>query len=242
MLATPNQYSVEEFRKVGQEMLDKQQWKEAITAFERVIASNTDDRRYLEGAFYGIGSAKYELRDYAGATAAMTELMRRWPKSALFYKANFIIARANIKHGEYEEATQALNNIFKYAYDDPELMNSASLDLADIYLLEAKRFAEEGNSAGARGRKNTALLTYKRLEWMEAPKNPVIAKQMETAILNAVRLGMELEQYSDVIESCDKFQECFPTNPRLPDIRKIRSTALVKVSVGAAESKPPEAK
>ena len=80
MLANPGSYKVDEFARVGQAMLDKEQWQEAANAFGRVT-SQTEERALLERALYGTGAAKYELGDHAGAVAALNELMVKWPNS-----------------------------------------------------------------------------------------------------------------------------------------------------------------
>ena len=81
MLASPGSYSEGEFVRVGQAMLDKEQWTEAEQAFSQVVGK-TDDRALLERALYGIGAARYELGQYAGAVESLDDLMRRWPNSA----------------------------------------------------------------------------------------------------------------------------------------------------------------
>lgn len=223
MVAAGGRYSPAEFTRVGEAMLDKSQWEGAIVAFEQVINSGTEEREYLERAYYGLGAAQYELGDYAAAIKNMNELMTRWPRSALFFDAKFILARSNTKEGDLEAAKIALNDVFRGASssdparNNPVLMNDASLDLANIYLLEDN--------------KSSALLAYKRLEWLDEPKDDRTRKQIETAILAAINLGMDMERYPDVLESADRYQEFFPTSPRLSDVRRKRAEAAVKASM-----------
>ena len=49
MMADAGHYSIEEFVRVGQAMLDKEQWPEAIKANGNVVGK-TEERKYLERA------------------------------------------------------------------------------------------------------------------------------------------------------------------------------------------------
>lgn len=218
MLASPGSYSVGEFARVGQAMLDKEQWAEAAQAFEQVNGK-TDDRALLERALYGIGAARYELDDYAGAVEVLDEMMQRWPNSSLFYPAKFTLARANIQLMNLSAAKVAINDIFKYARD-PEVVNDTSLLYADV--LKA-----EGDQTGA-------LAAYKRLEYFGGGKTEKARKQIETAILEGLALASEMGRYAEVIESADRYLELYPTSAKVSEIRQRRSTASLQLAAEVA--------
>ena len=227
MLANPGSYSVDEFARVGQAMLDKQQWQGAADAFGQVIGK-TEDRALLERSLYGVGAAKYELGDHANAVASLNELMTKWPNSALFYKAKFTLARANLKLNSLQAAKTALNDVFKYARD-PEVVNDASLLYAQILL-------QEGDKTGALG-------AYKRLEFFgsQAMKTEKERQQVETAILAAIDLATDMARFADALESCDKYLQLYPTSPKVGEIRQKRTTASFKVNAEVAPIAAPAA-
>ena len=219
MVANPGHYSVDEFARVGQAMLDKSQWKEAADAFGQVVGK-TEERGLLERALYGRGAAQFELGDSAGAVAALNDLMVKWPNSALFYKAKFILVRANLKLNDLAAAKTALNDIFKSARE-PELVNDASLVYADIQL-------QDGDKKGA-------LATYKGMEFFgsQTMKSERERQQVETAILAAIDLAEEMDRGADMLESCQKYLDVYPTSPKVAEVREKRNRATLKVNAEA---------
>lgn len=220
MLASPASYSVEEFARVGQAMLDKSQWNESIQAFGQVVGK-TEERPLLERALYGIGAAKYELGDSAGAVESLNDLMTRWPNSGLFYQAKFKLAGANLKLNQIAAAKIALNDVFKYARE-AELVNDASL-------LYAQVLQQDGDKIGA-------LATYKRLEYFSSQnmKTEKERAQIETAILAGIELATEMGRFTDVLEGCDRYLQLYPTSPKINDIRQKRTTATLQVAADVA--------
>jgi len=228
MLANSGSYSVEEFARVGQAMLDKEQWEAAQKAFSQVVGK-TEDRVWLERALYGIGAAQYEMGDAAAAVTSLNDLMTRWPNSGLFYQAKFMLARANLQLEDLVAAKIALNDIFKYA-KEKELMNDASLLYAEV-------LRKEGDQIGA-------LAAYKRLEFFGSSnmKTEKERKQIETAILGAIDVATEMGKPAEVLESCDTFLRLYPTSPKIGEIRQKRTKATLQVATEVAPAAADEAK
>lgn len=227
MMADPGHYSVDEFARVGQAMLTNSLWKEAADAYGQVVGK-TEDRALLERALYGLGASKFELGDSAGAVAALDDLMVKWPNSALFYKAKFILVRANLKLNNLPAAKTALNDIFKSARE-PELRNDASLVYADIQM-------QEGDQKGA-------LATYKGLEFFgsQTMKSERERQQVETAVLAAIDLAEALDRGADMLESCQKYLDLYPTSPKVAEVREKRNRATLKVNAEVAPAPAAEA-
>lgn len=224
MLASPGSYSVEEFARVGQAMLENGLWPESIQAFEQVTGK-TEDRALLERALYGIGASKFELGDFAAAVESLNDLMTRWPNSGLFYPAKFKLASANLKLKDLSAAKIALNDVFQHARE-AELVNDASL-------LYAQVLQSEGDQVGA-------LAAYKRMEFFSNPKTQKEREQVETAILAAIDLAAEMDRPLEIQESAEKYLQLFPTSPKVSEIRKKRSTAALKLAAEVAAT-PEEA-
>ena len=227
MLASPGSYSVDEFARVGQAMLEKAQWQGAADAFAQVNGK-TEERALLERALYGIGAAKYELGDAEGAVASLNDLMTRWPNSGLFYQAKFMLARANLKLNSLSAAKTALNDIFRYARE-PEVVNDASLLYAQIQL-------QENDQTGA-------LATYKRMEYFgsQTMKTEKERQQIATAILAAIDLAGAADRSTDVLDSCDVYLKLYPTGDKVSEVRQKRTAASLKAAAAAAAPAAPAA-
>ena len=220
MMSSPGSYSADEFVRVGQAMLARELWTEAGQAFDQTIKKSDVDS-LLERAYYGVGVSRFELGDPGGATEALDELMKRWPRSALFYPAKFTLAQANLKLNNYSAAKIALNDIFKFARD-AEVINDATLLYAEV-------LKSEGDMHGALG-------SYKRLEYFGGTKTEKSRKQVATAILAAIEVATEMNRHAEVIESTDRYLELFPTSSQVQEIRQARSRATVALATEVAAS------
>ena len=223
MLQNAGSFKSTEFLRVGNGLLEHELYPEAAAAFEQVRKS-TDERGQLEHALFGLGKARHGTGDEAGAVEAMNELMDRWPKSALFYDAKFVLAEANLKLGQMEEAKSALNAILRYA-DKADVNNEASMLMAQVQ-------KGEGDLAGA-------AQTYQRLEYLNLLNMPTEKEraQMKKALLEAMALEEEMKDDARLQETADAFLEHFPMAAEVADVRSKRSAAALRLSaaVGAGE-------
>lgn len=220
MMASAGSYSVDEFARVGQAMLEHELWKEAAHAFGQVVGK-TDQRALLERALYGIGAARYETGDYSGAVESLNDLMTRWPKSGLFYPAKFKLASANLKLNDLSGAKIAINDILKHARE-AEVVNDATLLYAEV-------LKSENDLVGA-------LSAYKRLEYFSSQnmKTERERRQIEEAILGGLAVAESMGRHAEVLESADRFLEVFPTNPKVNEIRQKRTTATLQLAAEVA--------
>ena len=222
MISSPGSYSIGEFARVGQAMLDKQQWKEAGQAFAQVVGK-TEDRVLLERALYGIGAAQYETGDYVKAVESLNDLMTRWPTSAMFYPAKFKLASANLKLNQISAAKIALNDIFRMARD-AEILNDATMLYADI-------LKSENDKVGA-------LASYKRMELLNSGnmKSEKERAQIAQAIQSAIDLALEIGNAAEALDSADRFLQLFPTHPNVAAVRQKRIEANQKLAMEASSS------
>ena len=154
--------------------------------------------------------------------------MTKWPNSALFYKAKFMLARANMALNELSAAKTALNDVFKYARE-PEVVNDAKLLYGQI-------LQQQGDKTGALG-------AYKGLEYFgsQAMKTERERQQVGQAILAAIDLAAEMDKSADVLESCDMFLKLYPTSPKVNEVRQKRTAASFKVNAEVAPAAAPAA-
>jgi outer membrane protein assembly factor BamD (BamD/ComL family) len=222
MLQNAGSFKTTEFLRVGNELLEHELYPEAAAAFEQV-RKGTDERGQLEHALFGLGKAKHGTGDENGAVEAMNELMERWPKSALFYDAKFVLAEANLKLGEADAAKDALNSILRYA-DKPEVNNEASMLMAQVQ-------KNEGDLAGA-------AQTYQRLEYLNLLNMPTEKEraQMKKALLEAMALEEEMKDDARLQETADAFLEHFPMAAEVGTVRSKRSAAALRLSAAVASA------
>ena len=209
MLTNPTAYQPKDFARIGQLMVDAELYPEAIQALNHVTGA-TEERGLLERALYGKGTANYALKNYAEAIAQFEELMERYPKSGLFYDAKFVLGNAYYETKQAPQAIAALSDVFKYA-DDPVLINRAN------YILGRVQVDQDDPEA--------ALASFQRVALLADADNPELRPIIQQCILASLPLGMQLERYQDVQDSCDQYEELFPTSNKLSTVRKIKTKA-----------------
>lgn len=210
MISSPSSYSLEQFARVGELLLEKEVWTEAAKAYgivrDRLSELPAEKRRSVEQrALFGIGLGLYETGDFEASQKALAELMEKYSKTALFYKANYVLAQAAFARGDTEAATASLNNILRYATDN-EIINDASI-------LMAQNQIKQDDLVGA-------LSTYKRLELlnsynMQGDRQRI---QIHDALLQAVELEEKMPDDTSLIETVNRFLEIFPTDPRASEL------------------------
>jgi len=226
MVSDKGHYTTDEFVRVGQLMLDNGLWAEAAQAFELVLADANADEQYLQRAYFGEGKSQFELGNNEKAVENLGALLDRWPSSGLFYDAKFMLARANLKENDTVAAKTALNDILRYARD-PVLGNDANLLYADLYLQEDD--------------KTQALAAYKRIEVLGSmgELSEREREQVQDAILKAIDLAKEMDGFQgQVLESCDKFLELFPTSQKAADVRRERTAAENRLRLESLDAAP----
>ena len=99
----------------------------------------------------------------------------------------------------------------------------------DASLLYAQILEQEKDLVGA-------LATYKRMEYFgsQSMKTERERQQVATAILAAIDVANELDRSADVLESCDRYLQLYPTSPKINEVRQKRTTASFKVNAEVA--------
>ena len=109
---------------------DKGDYDAAITGLKTLMAnakdaaSTPDDiaklKKALEPAFFTLGAAYFDKKDYANAISALEEYVKRYPQGARLPEAQFSLAQAHYFNKEYDAAATgfaALENVPKYRND-----------------------------------------------------------------------------------------------------------------------------
>ncbi len=232
-------YSIEQFSRVGEILLENGLWAESESAY-RQVASRLGDvpaekrRAFEERALYGLGKAGYELKKYADAQKALESLMEKYPKSAFFFRAKYVLAQSALANNDVEAATKALNDILRIVQGDNETANDASILLAEVQKKEGKNVE--------------ALSTYKRLEYLSSlnMKSDRERMQIREALQAAIALEEEIADDISLIETVDRYQELFPMDARIQEFAGKRSRAKLRLeeanagATGAAEPAPAE--
>ena len=219
-------YTVDQFSRVGETLLANSLWNEAEAAY-RQVAAKLDSvpverrRAFEERALYGIGKASYELKKYDDSQKSLESLMEKYPKSAFFYRAKYVLAQSALANNDIEAATKALNDILRYSTDN-EAINDASLVLAEVQKKEGKNVE--------------ALSTYKRLEYLSSlnMKSDRERDQIREALLAAIALEESISDDTSLIETVDRYQELFPMDARIQEFAGKRSRAKLRLEEAAA--------
>jgi TolA-binding protein len=221
MLGEGARYEPSQFVQVGERMMENDLLAEALEAYAYVRDSGTEERRLLERALYGEARGHFQLEQYPEAVRAAGELLERYPKSALFYDAKFILGRSHRARGNLSEAKAQLSDVFRYA-TDPALINTASFELGQIQ-------KEEGDL-------EAALASFQRIALLADPDDPEIRPLIEKSLLESLDLFEEVGRYADVIDACDRYEEVFPEGDDLSEVRRRRANAVLKAATAEGAS------
>ena len=224
MVGNEGKYSPDQFARIGQMMLDAKLYPQAVEAFKRVIGSSTQDKNLLEMSYFGMGRALFEQKKYEDAIKSLEDLMEKYPRSGLFYEAKFTLGSAYREVNRLDDATLALGDVFRYA-DKPQLINKASFDLGMIQEQQ--------------GQKQQALASFLRVALLADPNDPELRPIIEQSLVEAIKLGMDMERYQDVSDCCDQYLKLFPSSDKIETIRKYRGDAKLKASAPPPPAQPP---
>lgn len=228
----PNPFSLDQLARMGDLMRGAGLHAEAVEAYRLVRAAiPPPDRAQLEPSLFGLGASLYELKQYEPAVEALQELIRRYPRSALFYEAKFTLGRALRELGRLAESVDALSEVFRYA-NDPLLIATANRELAEIQLRWAEKLAAENRGAEARDRRLAALASYQRIVLSHNPQKPdaKLRPMVEEAFAASVRLFMELGDFGRAVEDCDQYLSFFPDGARAAEFRRWREDARLRAA------------
>jgi tetratricopeptide (TPR) repeat protein len=114
--------------------------------------------------------------------------------------------------------------VFRYA-DKPQLINKASFDLGMIQEQQ--------------GQKQQALASFLRVALLADPNDPELRPIIEQSLVEAIKLGMDMERYQDVSDCCDQYLKLFPSSDKIETIRKYRGDAKLKASAPPPPAQPP---
>ncbi len=95
----------------------------AADAFDKLLELAKDDKgaqSSLEGIYYGLGAARFNLKEYDKAVASFTELLKKYPQSRSADEVRFFLARALFNQKDYPKAIEgfkAVENIPAYRGD-----------------------------------------------------------------------------------------------------------------------------
>jgi len=143
----------------------------------------------------------------------LTRLMETYPDSSFFYDAKFILARSNLAEGDTDQAREDLRDVFRYAQD--ELLRKE----ADYQLALIER--EAGNL-------NRALAGFQRIALLSDPGDAELRPLMEKSLLQSIDLFNELEQFEEVIATCNQYLETFPRGASVEEVREKRRAAQLR--------------
>ncbi len=209
MIESPDDYSPEEFTRIGQLMLDNGLYEDVIPAYERVVET-TDQRRMLELALHGLGYAYNHQGNHEEAVEVLNDLLERFPNTPFFYEARFLLSDSHRELEQYERAITALNDILRLSQENL-VRQRAQFKLGEVQLLQ--------------DRKQEALGTFQRIALLQDPEDRQLRPIIESSLLESLDLMMELELYADVDDAAAQFLDDFQGSERVEDVRNLRAEA-----------------
>ncbi len=210
MIETPDAYSPEEFTRIGQLMLDNGLYEDVIPAYRRVVET-TEERRMLELALNGLGYAYNHQGNHAEAVEVLNQLLERFPNTAFFYQARFVLADSLRELEQFDRATAALSDILRLSRDN---------------VVNQRAQFKLGQVQKQRGQKREALATFQRIALLQDATERQLRPIIEQSLLESLDLMMELEEYQDVEDVVRQFLDDFPQSDKVEEVRRIRAEAV----------------
>ncbi len=229
-------YTPDQFVRIGQWFLDGEKYAAAVRAFDKVLASGTNDRALLERSLYGLGVAAYRTGDRDKAIEKLEDLMTRYPRTGLFFSARTLLSQAYREQGKYPEAVATLNEIFKIA-TDPVDVNHANMELARVYREFAAKLKQENKAAAAAEPLRQAAASYERVILLGNMGNEKIRPMIEEALREVVAVYEEAGMFAEGIDACERYLQRFADRPAAAEIRSRQQALRLK----QATAEPPPA-
>ena len=219
LVGTAEKFGPELFLSLGRDFSEAKLPADAVKCFDAAIKKLTDPKAPLrEVAIFAKGKAQRDAGDYAGAVQTLNGLFKDYPSSGFYREGKFALADAARQTKQFALAETALADVMRQFVDKPLIRNQADMELARLQL--------------ASGKKDMALSAYQRVALLNDPTNADLAPLIEEAYREAVRLGMDLRHYADVVTNCEQYEKSFPQGKYLEETRKARIEAKSKVSGG----------
>ncbi len=209
MIESPDDFSPEEFTRVGQLMLDNGLYEDVIPAYERVVAT-TEDQRLVQLALFGLGTAYIQQGDHERAVENVSRLLRDFPNTAFFFDAQFKLAESNLELERFADANTALAEILRLSQDN-NVIQRAQFELGRLQM--------------ARGDRRQALASFQRIALLQDPANATLRPLIEDSFLKSMELALELELFSEVAENVEQYEEMFPRGQHMTQVRRLRDEA-----------------
>jgi len=215
MLESPDAYSPEEFTRIGQLLLNAGMYEDVVPAYRKVVAG-TQDRRMLELALFGLGTAYSQQGQHGEAAKSLADLLERFPNSGYFYDAQYLLARSLRLDNRPAEAVAPLSNIMRFSTDN---------------LRNQRAQFELGLTQRALGDRNAALGSFQRISLLQDPRDPrnaPIRELIEDSLMEAARLANALDMFDEIEEIVTQYTNDFPQGRHLVEMREIRRTARLR--------------
>ncbi len=230
-------FSVAQILSAGQELLEAEEYRIALTAFERVIAQS-DERRYVEPARIGKGQVLFGLARYEEAAAWLDEVIEDYPRSGRTIVISRTASEAHAALASQKEDGSERRALFNRAVDlmrraqqfADEPAEQVRLEVAVAGILERRADSEArfGSSTRAREFRNEALAAYQTIMMFRDASDPDIAPHIQRAFSRAVPMMIEMERWQDVFEDAQAYLEYFPNGRYAGDMRSAITTARTR--------------
>lgn len=202
MVKDANNYGYDIYISTGESLLTGKKFAMAEKAFDAVPLLNAK-QKFVARALYGKAAALYGLNEYDMACQTIEKLIKKFPKTGLYYDARLLEARSRVEldqmdaaiaaYGEVVAATQDLQVAFEMAEIMPNMVNQLAAYQRIAVLADP---AEEGNRA-----------------------------LIEKSLLASLSLCLEMHRFQAAIDSCNQFDALFPNHEKRMIVDKFRKEA-----------------
>jgi TolA-binding protein len=209
MTVAPEDYTPEEFTRIGNLLLEAGLYEDVIPAYRQVLA-NSDNRQMQQMALFGLGQALVREGQPEDAAEMLRRLVTEFPQSAFLFDAKFLLAEALQALGQHDAAQVELSDIIRLTQDN---------------VVNQRAQYQMGGVQRARGDLREALGTFQRIALLQDPTHPELGAVVESSLFASLEIMLEMGRFDDVDDVAQQYLSDFPRAERIPQVRALRDEA-----------------
>lgn len=253
-------YSSAQIMQAARELMQAKEYEVGADAYARALTLPDMSPAMKDIASTGRGKALIEMGKADEGVKLLEEMAKQKGNSVQIVELRRYLSKAYADMGTREQdeakrftlfqgAIKSINEVRKVAARYRSVTNEAvaktlkaeflksNLDAPKLLVLRAKAAEEFGPKDQVKELIGQAINGYNAVI-IENPSDPDVKANIEMAILDVIPLAVKLEQWSDIVEWCDKYQELFPNGKHVNEIIRWKSEAKVGLSTSGGPKKP----
>jgi TolA-binding protein len=185
-----------------------EEYRDAAAAYEKLIKDYGKNEKYVPLAWYSLGWARFEQKDFAGAARAFETVVAKYPKGRTAAQSQLKVGECCLERKDYAKALAAYRKVLD-TYPG-EWSDEARMGIGDA-LFARKEYVEAAKAFEEVAEKH--------------PKEP----DAPLALLNAANAYLAADRAKDALAAADRFDAAYGKTAAAPRVAHARARALLKL-------------